>query len=290
MNVTIPVEEKFKFIIRVSITHVATYILCGILFSVLFDYQSSLTLNAANYMRDMNSIIVQMAPLFQVIRGTLFGVVFLIFKDSFLDKKLGWLRLWIILLVIGIVNTPSTSPFSIEEFIYYVPSQLSWNLKFGGLAEILTQTLLFSYLVTIKTSHGLMKSIGKNKKAIISAVITGVGFSLSGIVLAWIINVDYMKGSTDIFAFVIMFFAIVTVFFITKWYLTHRTKTATIIYLSICYVVIAIIPTIYNFSTNSPFKSYLSLIISGIPVFLIAFYHSKSISKMKKQSFSDPNH
>lgn len=113
-----------------------------------FGYQEAL--KTTNEMRDMNNIIVQLAPLFQIIRGILFGIVVLLIKASFTNKKHDWLRLWFIIIIVGIFNTPATSPFSIEEFIYFKASNLSWNLQLGGLGEVLIQTLLFS-LLAIKT-------------------------------------------------------------------------------------------------------------------------------------------
>lgn len=55
-------RDKIKFITKVAITHVFTYIICGTIFSQIFDYQSSLV--QSKNMRDMNDVLVQMAPLF----------------------------------------------------------------------------------------------------------------------------------------------------------------------------------------------------------------------------------
>lgn len=138
------IKENYNFIFKITIIHVLTYIVCGITFSMLFSYQESL--KVTNGMRDMSNIMVQLAPLFQMIRGILFGLVLLLIKELFQNKKYGWLKLWLIIIVMGIFNTPATAPFSIEEFIYYEPSNIAWNLQLGGLVEILIQTLTFSFL------------------------------------------------------------------------------------------------------------------------------------------------
>ncbi|MEA5012630.1 MAG: hypothetical protein VB100_13030 [Angelakisella sp.] len=138
------VKEPIKFITKVTLVHVVTYVLCGILFMLLFNYQSTL---AQAGMRDTNSLIVGLAPVFQIFRGILFGIVLWLYRDSFVDKKHGWLILWAMIAVIGIINTPATSPGSIEYFIYYDLSGIQWNLEIGGTLEILTQTLLFSVCV-----------------------------------------------------------------------------------------------------------------------------------------------
>jgi len=152
-------RDKAKFIVRVAITHVLTYIGCGIIFSQIFNYQSSLV--ESGNMRDMNSLLVQMAPLFQIIRGTLYGIVLLWIKDSVFGKNYGWLKLWLSLIIIGVFNTPATSPFSIEEFIYVIPTNEPLSLKLGGLLEILIQTVLFSIFVTCKKNRNIIRDTGK---------------------------------------------------------------------------------------------------------------------------------
>lgn len=140
-------KEKRNFILKVTIAHVLTYIVCGMVFSQIFGYQNSLS-DAG--MRDMNSIIVGLSPLFQIIRGLLFAIVLLMIRDVFMNKKYGWLKLWIILIILGIFNTPGPAPGSIEGFIYLLPSNELLNLQIGGMLEILIQTLTFSIIITFK--------------------------------------------------------------------------------------------------------------------------------------------
>lgn len=136
-------RDFIKFVLKVSLVHVLTYVACGMISMLLFDYQS--TLSQAG-MRDTNSLIVGLSPLFQIFRGILFGVALWLFKGSFIDRKNGWLTLWAIIAIIGIFNTPATSPGSIEYFIYYEPVEGMWNLEIGGMIEVLVQTFLFSFL------------------------------------------------------------------------------------------------------------------------------------------------
>ncbi|MCI8346893.1 MAG: hypothetical protein HFJ12_02970 [Bacilli bacterium] len=140
-------KEKRKFILKVTIAHVLTYIVCGMVFSQIFSYQNSLS-DAG--MRDMNSLIVGLAPIFQIVRGLLFAVVLWWLKDVFMNKKFGWLKLWFILIILGIFNTPGTAPGSIEGFIYLLPSNEPLSLQIGGMLEVLIQTLIFSIFITFK--------------------------------------------------------------------------------------------------------------------------------------------
>ena len=134
-------KERGKFIFKITIIHIITYVICGIIFMLLFDYQS--TLSHAG-MRDTNSLIVGLSPVFQIVRGALFGIVLWLFRNSFINSKYGWLLIWVMIVIVGIFNTPSTAPGSIEYFIYYEPVSELWNLDIGGMLEILTQTFLFS--------------------------------------------------------------------------------------------------------------------------------------------------
>lgn len=143
--------KKKNFILKVTVTHVVTYVICGMLSMVLFDYQSSVEQIG---MRDTNSLIVGLAPLFQIFRGFLFGIVLWIIRDVFLSKKNGWLIIWIIILILGVFNTPATAPGSIEYFIYCESGLGTIKVELGGLIEILIQTFLFSIISFYAIKHG----------------------------------------------------------------------------------------------------------------------------------------
>lgn len=138
-------KEKLAFGAKVMIAHVLTYTLCGMLAMALFDYQSSV---AAIGMRSADDLMVQMAPLFQITRGLLFGVVLWLLRPAFMERKHGWLVVWATVVIVGIFNTPATSPGSIEALIYLEPVGEPLNTSAGGTLEILAQTLLFSAAAT----------------------------------------------------------------------------------------------------------------------------------------------
>lgn len=134
-------KEKLSFIAKVALVHTVTYILCGVVSMTLFNYQSSLS---AIGMRDTSDLMVMLAPLFQLGRGALFGVVLWLLRPAFMGRKHGWLIIWATIVILGIFNTPATSPGSIEAFIYLAPTAAPLNTSIGGTLEILIQTLLFS--------------------------------------------------------------------------------------------------------------------------------------------------
>mgnify|MGYP000999960545 CR=1 FL=1 len=167
-------KEKLKYIGRVTILHITTYILCGIVFSTLFNYRELFLLeNVKYFMRGYDSISIMIGPLVQVVRGLLFGIALLLIKASF-DGKYGWLKLWVVIAIIGIINTPGPAPFSIEGLIY---TQLPLEFHIKGAPEILLQTLLFSYLIAKPKKEKLqIKFIEDNKISFIAAMIPGAGF------------------------------------------------------------------------------------------------------------------
>jgi hypothetical protein len=80
--------------------------------------------------------------LFQPIRGALFGLCFFAVRDAVFGRKQGWLIMWLLLVVIGIVSPFGPAPGSIEGLIYM---RLPWQSQLGpGLIEVLAQSLLLS--------------------------------------------------------------------------------------------------------------------------------------------------
>ena len=138
-------KEKFAFVAKVMAAHVLTYVICGMLAMTLFDYQGSVE---AIGMRGTDDLMVQLAPLFQIARGVLFGIVLWLLRPAYLGRRHGWLVVWATVAILGIFNTPATSPGSIEALIYLEPTGAHTRSRVGGTLEILTQTLLFSLAAT----------------------------------------------------------------------------------------------------------------------------------------------
>lgn len=134
-------KENLAFGAKVAVTHVLSYMLCGMLAMTLFDYQSTIE---SIGMRGTDDIMVQLAPVFQIARGALFAVVLWLIRPAFMERRHGWLVVWAVIAILGIFNTPATSPGSIEALIYLEPAGEPLNTSIGGTLEILTQTLLFS--------------------------------------------------------------------------------------------------------------------------------------------------
>ena len=70
-------------IIKTMISHTLTYFLVGILAFVALDYSARFSdPSVTAYSRPTSDPLVMAGPLFQPIRGVLFGVVFFLLRDS----------------------------------------------------------------------------------------------------------------------------------------------------------------------------------------------------------------
>jgi len=86
----------------------------------------------------------------QIVRGLLLGIVIWWIKDSIIGKKLGWLKLWAILIILGIFNTYGPAQGSIQGLIYLAPIEDIPASASLGILETMAQPLLFSIAVTFR--------------------------------------------------------------------------------------------------------------------------------------------
>ena len=140
-----------EVILKTIVTHTATYFIMGLLASTFFEYGRLYAETSLNLlMRQTSEPLVMAGPLFQPIRGALFGVVFFLLRDMLFGRKNGWLVMWITLVVIGILSPFGPSPGSIEGMIY---TTLPLELHLTGLPEVLLQALILSVLLFYWVNH-----------------------------------------------------------------------------------------------------------------------------------------
>jgi len=143
------IKEKIKFFTKVTAVHVITYMVAGIIGYNLLHANYVDYLGEILGFKPMEEIRFSTVMLGQIIRGILLGIVIWWIKDSIIGKKLAWLKLWAILVILGIINTYGPSHGSIEGFIYLDSSHFDdmpfiMNLS---MFEVLVQPLLFSIIV-----------------------------------------------------------------------------------------------------------------------------------------------
>ena len=131
---------------RAAIVHTVTYFIAGVLAFTLFDYGAALVEPPLDgLMRSPDDPMVMAGPLFQPIRGLLFGVVFYLLREQYFGREYGWVMMWVVLVVIGTFSTFGPAPGSIEGLIY---TTLPLSVHLGaGHVETAGQALALSGLL-----------------------------------------------------------------------------------------------------------------------------------------------
>jgi hypothetical protein len=141
-----PEPSAREIVVKTIVTHTVAYFVVGVLAFVLLDYHRLYAETAFKYlMRQTTEPIVMAGPLFQPLRGLIFGVAFVLLRRSLFGRDRGWVRMWAILVGLGIVGPFGPTPGSVEGMIY---TTLPVRLHFIGLPEVLLQSLLLSVILT----------------------------------------------------------------------------------------------------------------------------------------------
>lgn len=144
--------------LKTAIIHTVTYFLVGLLAFTLLDYARRYAdPTVANLMRQTNDPLVAAGPLFQVLRGIFFGIAFYPLREIVFAQRNGWLILWLVLVVVGILSPFGPSPSSIEGMIYTI---LPIWFHLMGLPEVVLQSLLLAFLSHYWINHPEKKWLG----------------------------------------------------------------------------------------------------------------------------------
>ncbi len=131
--------------LKTIVVHTVTYFVCGLLAYSLLDYEQHFAdPNVRILMRQTNEPIVMAGPLFQPIRGLLFAIAFFPLRSVLFGQKRGWLPMWLILVMVGILSTFGPSPGSVEGMIYTV---FPIRLQLIGMLEVFGQSWLLSVIL-----------------------------------------------------------------------------------------------------------------------------------------------
>jgi hypothetical protein len=138
-------------IIKTIVVHTLTYFVAGILAYNLGDYAHTFAQPPLSYfMRQTSDPWVVAGPLFQPIRGLIFALALFPFREVLFERKAGWLKLWWLLVALGILSTFGPAPGSVEGMIYTIIPPFSQLL---GLWEVVLQSFLLSVLLVYWVKH-----------------------------------------------------------------------------------------------------------------------------------------
>jgi len=144
--------------LKTAIVHTVTYFLVGWTAFTFLDYSAKFAdPTIANLMRQADHPLVAAGPLFQLFRGILFGIVFHMLRGAIFPKKNGWLVLWLMLVIVGILSPFGAAPSSIEGMIYTV---LPGWFHVMGLPEVVLQAGLLAFLTHYWVNHTETKWLG----------------------------------------------------------------------------------------------------------------------------------
>lgn len=140
-----------SIVLKTAIVHTVTYSFVGLLALNLFDYAGRFAdPSLGGFMRQTSEPLVASGPILQIIRGLLLGLVFFPMREVAFAKKTGWITLWLILVVIGIVSPFGAAPSSIEGLIY---TTIPIGFHLIGLPEVVMQTLLLAFFSHYWVNH-----------------------------------------------------------------------------------------------------------------------------------------
>jgi len=134
----------YGFLRRFTLTHVITYLVCGLIFMNLMGYENEFLSNDSfMHFRPLDSPIVQAAVLFQFIRGGMFASILYPFRERIIGSRFGWIMLFAVIWGMTCLGAVNTASGSIEGFIY---TEVSLKSHLIGMPEVISQALLFSVL------------------------------------------------------------------------------------------------------------------------------------------------
>jgi hypothetical protein len=146
------VLPKFRaVVVKTMVAHTVTYFVIGALAFFVFDYPRLFAETELRFlMRPTTDPVVMVGSLFQPIRGLIFGALLWMLRETFFATRWGWLRLWLVLVVVGIIGPMGPVPGSLEGMIF---TKIPLLVQLKGLPEVVLQTLVFSRTLCYWVDH-----------------------------------------------------------------------------------------------------------------------------------------
>jgi len=166
-----------ELVVKAAIVHTGTYFVAGFIALNLFNYAGRFADEGLRLlMRPVGDPWVTAGLLFQPLRGALFGLCFYAIRSVAFAAPRGWLTMWLLLVVVGIIAPFGPAPGSIEGLIY-TRLPLSAQLN-PGFVEVLAQSLLLSlglfYWVRLPSNRWLGWGLSLLAAAAILASLAGL--------------------------------------------------------------------------------------------------------------------
>lgn len=274
------IREFLIFAGKVALVHTVTYFVFGLIMSNLFDYGRLFQQEVIrDFMRPIDSSSALLGPLVQPIRGLLLALGLWPIRRTIVENKRGWLILWGLFVIFGILGTPAAAPSSLEGVIY---SKLPLWYHLIGLPEILLQTLTFSFILVwwerrrYQPGPSLRKSAlwADILKAVMVACFAYMGYAVGSILSAILVkaNIDMEAAAADWktqMMFVVAFvFNVILILPVSRRWMTRRIALWQVFLLF--WFVDTGVPSVYQLIFLSPMPLPIAILIGFFPALVIA--------------------
>lgn len=136
---------------KAVVVHTVTYFAMGLLALNLLEYRTAFEAPVTReFMRPVTDPLVALGPSLQFVRGILFAIAFYPLRDVLFGRRNGWLTMWLLLVVLGILAPFGAAPGSVEGLLY---TKLPIGVQVSGWLEIVTQALLLSFVLHHWINH-----------------------------------------------------------------------------------------------------------------------------------------
>lgn len=280
-----PMEESslkgfLIFAGKVIVVHTVTYFVFGLIMSNLFDYGRLFQQEIIrDFMRPIDASSAFLGPLVQPLRGLLIAIGLWPIRRTIVENKRGWLIVWGIFVLFGILGTPAAAPSSLEGVIY---SKLPLWYHLIGLPEILLQTLAFSFILVWweRRRYQPVQPLRKSAlwadilKAVMVACFAYMGYAVGSILSAIIakVNIDMEAAASDwktqIMFVVALIFNVALILPVSKWWLSRKIALWQVFLLF--WLVDTVVPLLYQWIFLSPMPLPLAVLIGFFPALVIA--------------------
>lgn len=107
--------------------------LMGLLALTLLKYRTAFAEPITReYMRQVDEPIVALGPALQFARGLLFAIAFYPLRENLFGRKNGWLTMWSLLVMLGILSTFAAAPRLGGRLALHQNASQSANLRLDG--------------------------------------------------------------------------------------------------------------------------------------------------------------
>ncbi len=135
---------------KTVIVHTVTYVIAGILGYNLGGYEEAFSRPPLScFMRPISDPWIMTGPLFQPVRGIIFALALYPFREVIFAKR-GWLKLWWLLLALGVFSTFGPAAGSVEGLVYTI---IPLRDQLVGLWEVVLQSFLLAVILWYWMNH-----------------------------------------------------------------------------------------------------------------------------------------